>query len=60
MKRASRLAVYEEKEDKLLDSNGEFDIKQFLPSATELIGMTPSEKQAIIAEINNLAKKADA
>jgi len=59
-KRASRLADHAQKEKNLLTSASPIDIKQFQPSAKELIAMTPSEKQAVIDELNSLTKKAEA
>jgi hypothetical protein len=40
------------------DKDGKIDIKKFRPSAGELIGMTPSQKQTVINRLKMVNKMA--
>ena len=42
----------------LYDQSGKVDISKFRPSAKELIGMTPSQKQDVIKRLNFVKKTA--
>lgn len=43
----------------LYDKDGKVDIQKFKPSAKELIGMTPSQKQDVIKRLKFISKAAE-
>ena len=42
----------------LYDKDGEIQIQKFMPSAKQLIGMTPAQKQSVITKLKYVKQKA--